>query len=209
LVRPFGGILANFYSVSLTCHPDCSQPFPAVEEASLTTTPLNRRVIASWSSVTGQIGCQTQVREANGSVLSSQTVLGENADSLVIPIALLELNTNYEWRVRCGCSQIPIVAGPWSSWQPFTAPIGFGISTNPNPTTGVSLVSFTAQTEAYATLEVFDLSGRLVESIFAGVVQPDADYRFEFDGSALPNGVYLYRLNTEEESVHQKFMIAR
>lgn len=83
------------------------------------------------------------------------------------------------------------------------------ISAKPNPTEGLSTVSFTAFDPGNATLEVFDLNGRLVESIFAGAIQPDTEYRFDFDGSALPNGIYIYRLTTETEIINEKFMIAR
>ncbi|MFT6998172.1 MAG: hypothetical protein ACJAQ4_001932, partial [Cryomorphaceae bacterium] len=35
------------------------------------------------------------------------------------------------------------------------------------------------------------------------------EYRFEFDGSALPSGVYIYRLTTQNEVLIEKFMISR
>ncbi len=38
---------------------------------------------------------------------------------------------------------------------------------------------------------------------------PGQDYRFEFDGSSLPNGVYLCRLTTGSEVLIDKFMITR
>lgn len=210
LVRPFGGgSFSNFYRVGLTCNPNCSQPFPAVEEESLTTTQIGRKVFADWTPVDGQIGCQAQVREVEGDIISSQIISGEDAHGLVIQVAQLQPNSDYEWRVRCGCSQTPLVAGPWSAWQFISSPIVFAISTNPNPTSGQSFVSFTASEEGYTALEVYDTRGRLVESIFAGNVQTDAEYRFEFDGSDLPNGVYLYRLTTSAEVVTEKFMISK
>jgi len=210
LVRPFHYVLSNNnYSVSLTCTPNCSEPFPAVDEETLVTVPNNRKINVSWFPLKDQIGCQVQVREADGAPIGTQTVWGADAGSYSIPVSVLQLSTVYEWRVRCGCSQSPFVAGPWSSWQPFTFPGGPGIAINPNPTTGASTISFTAVSEEYTTLEVYDMNGRLVEALFAGTVQPDATYRFEFDGSALSNGVYLYRLTTETESVNEKFIIAR
>jgi hypothetical protein len=70
-------------------------------------------------------------------------------------------------------------------------------------------VTFTVAEEGTTTLEVFDMSGRMVEAIFSGVAQSNNEYRFQFDGSALPNGVYIYRLTTEREIINEKFMIAR
>jgi len=83
------------------------------------------------------------------------------------------------------------------------------IESSPNPTHGPSFVTFTNQMEGYATVEVYDLSGRLVEQIFNQVTVPGQPYRLQFDGSGLPNGVYLYRLTTESETITEKFMIAR
>ena len=82
------------------------------------------------------------------------------------------------------------------------------LSTYPNPTDGISNVSFELSEEQTALLEVYDLSGRLVQTLFNSVASAEAKYRFTFDGSALPNGVYLYRLTTDSEVVIEKFMIA-
>jgi hypothetical protein len=49
----------------------------------------------------------------------------------------------------------------------------------------------------------------LVDAIFTGVAQANNEYRYAFDGSALPNGVYIYRLTTLNEVVNEKFIISR
>jgi hypothetical protein len=49
----------------------------------------------------------------------------------------------------------------------------------------------------------------MIERLYQGMTSPDQDYRFEFNGSNLPNGVYLYRLTTDKEVIVDKFMIAR
>ncbi len=83
------------------------------------------------------------------------------------------------------------------------------LSSSPNPTPGQSFVTFTNPREEYATLEVYDMSGRMVERLFNQVTTPDQEYRLEFNGGNLPNGVYLYRLTTDSEVIVEKFMIAR
>lgn len=193
---------------SSSCGFVCENPFPAVDEASLNTTFIGNAYLTEWDAVPNQIGCQLQVRLGDGTPLGATIVAGATADSFVIPGFVLQLGTTYEWRVRCGCSQFPLVVGPFSSWQEFTTPSGSGISSSPNPTQGVSFVSFEVMEEANVTLEVFDLSGRVIDVIFSGMAQPNTDYRFEFDGSDLPNGIYIYRLTTENEVVNEKFMIA-
>jgi len=83
------------------------------------------------------------------------------------------------------------------------------LSSFPNPTSGLSQAVFvTGQTER-ATLEVYDMNGRLVEGLFSGMAEAGVEYRIDFDGLALPNGVYMYRLTTDSETIVDKFMIAR
>jgi len=79
----------------------------------------------------------------------------------------------------------------------------------PNPTDGLSQALFvTGQTEK-ASLEVYDMNGRLVKGLFSGVAEAGVEYRIDFDGLALPNGVYMYRLTSDSETVIERFMIAR
>jgi predicted secreted protein len=82
-------------------------------------------------------------------------------------------------------------------------------TSQPNPTTGTSWATFSVGNDALTTLEVYDVSGRKVAEIFRQNAQAEVEYRVEFDGSNLPNGVYLYRLTTGSEVIVDKFMIAR
>ncbi|MCZ4410546.1 T9SS type A sorting domain-containing protein [Cryomorphaceae bacterium 1068] len=197
------------YTVSLDCVSSCVNPFPTVNEASLSTVFTGSAFATSWDPVPNQIGCQIQVRFAGGSILGAQIVGGASAGSFNIPGSVLNAGTDYEWRVRCGCSQVPLVAGAFSSWQPFSTPGGATIASQPNPTGGLSNVTFSVSAEGYTTLEVFDMSGRMIDAVFTGNAQPNNDYRFDFDGSSLPNGVYTYRLTTGSEVVIDKFIIAK
>jgi hypothetical protein len=83
------------------------------------------------------------------------------------------------------------------------------LTSQPNPTADLSTVFFTTTSTSYTTLEVFDMSGRQVTTLFNQVAQEGQEYRVNFDGAFLPNGVYIYRLTTENEVVVDKFMIAR
>ena len=91
-----------------------------------------------------------------------------------------------------------------------TAVEGTSVLTSlPNPTSGVSQVVFTTAQTANTVLDVFDVSGRKVATIFSAEAQKDQEYRVDFNGTALPNGVYIYRLRTGNETIIDKFMIAR
>jgi outer membrane protein assembly factor BamB len=187
----------------------CEDPFPAVEVASLSATPSENGVLLEWEPVDGQIGCQIQGRTADGTPVGAKQIFDQNINSFFVLGAFLEPDTDYEWRVRCGCSLTPLIVGPWTPWVPFTTLSNGEIESNPNPTDGISNVTFSVMSNGNATLEVYDMSGRLVETIFNGVVSTETDYRFQFDGTYLQNGVYIYRLTTANEVIIDKFMIAK
>ncbi|MCH2215557.1 MAG: T9SS type A sorting domain-containing protein [Flavobacteriales bacterium] len=87
----------------------------------------------------------------------------------------------------------------------------FGAEVNsfPNPTEGQTQVVFKTDYQARTTIEVYDLSGRIVSTLFSGVTAKDIEYRENFDGSALPEGVYIFRLTNDKQTIIEKFMIAR
>ncbi|MCZ4410638.1 alpha-amylase family glycosyl hydrolase [Cryomorphaceae bacterium 1068] len=187
----------------------CENPFPAVNPSSISTTDNPQTVEIEWAPLPLQIGCQIQVRnEGSASILGSRIIGGANASSFNIPKSVLGTGS-FEWRVRCGCSQTPLIAGPFSAWQPFAIGSGIVLNSNPNPTQGHSDVTFAIENGGSATLEVYDLNGRVVETLFNQEAQPDLSYRIHFDGSALPNGIYLYRLTTDVAVEMEKFVIGR
>lgn len=83
------------------------------------------------------------------------------------------------------------------------------IMSQPNPTSGASTVTFSVPEADRVSLEVYDMNGRMVSQLFTGDVQAASEYRFQFDGSDLPAGVYIYRLTTTYETVVDRFMLTR
>jgi hypothetical protein len=79
----------------------------------------------------------------------------------------------------------------------------------PNPTEAISTIVYQPATSGSALLEVYDVRGVQLATIFNLHVEAGQVYSSQFDGSALPNGVYLYRLTTDSEVKVEKFMIAR
>ncbi len=86
---------------------------------------------------------------------------------------------------------------------------GVQLSSQPNPSAGLSWVTFEVDRLQRVRLEVYDLSGRLIETLYTGEAVEGHHYSLLFDGSKLPNGVYVYRLHSASEVLIDKFMIAR
>jgi hypothetical protein len=79
----------------------------------------------------------------------------------------------------------------------------------PNPSTGPVGINFNSGKEQAITVEVLDLSGRVVATLYRQVANAGQDYRLDFDGSALPNGLYITKLSSEEGVKIHKILIAR
>lgn len=92
-------------------------------------------------------------------------------------------------------------------------PLGEGpqsaLTAYPNPTTGQAQVVFRSAETGRTVVEVFDMAGRNVATLFNADTEKGAENRIDFDGTELPNGMYIYRMTTSGETVIEKFMIAR
>ena len=78
-----------------------------------------------------------------------------------------------------------------------TVPLAFALHHNsPNPFNPVTIIRFTLKTQANASLRVFDITGRLVETLIDG---PRASGKHEIVWHAghLPSGTYLVQMKSE------------
>jgi len=76
---------------------------------------------------------------------------------------------------------------------------GFKINQNyPNPFRGVTTVPVDIESESQVRMEVFDVSGRRVKTLYDGRLQPGW-HRIEFDGRDLPSDVYWVRMVARSE----------
>ncbi len=191
----------------------CELPYPEVTGQSFANQ--NPGVLLTWDPIIGSLGCQVQIRLPG---VGSETVqvIENDLSSFFIPGSFLDSGTTYEWRVRCGCSLNPPIGGPWTPYQPFLY-LNFlqdepstSVEAYPNPSTGVTFISInTTENNDQGLVEVYDLSGRLVEQVYSGAVSANQEMRFEFNGSNLPEGIYLMRYTSSTEVVTEKFMITR
>ena len=79
----------------------------------------------------------------------------------------------------------------------------------PNPTEGISNITLVAGETERGVMEVFDMSGRSVATLLNQDVQAGNTYRMTFDGTLLPNGIYIVKYVTQTETAIEKIMIAR
>ncbi len=78
----------------------------------------------------------------------------------------------------------------------------------PNPFRDRTTFTYTLDRPQQVSLRVYDVTGRVVATIFEGPQQP-ATYRVTFDGSHLASGVYIYELRTETRVVARKMLLMK
>ena len=78
----------------------------------------------------------------------------------------------------------------------------------PNPFNPTTTIAFDLPVKTEAELEVFDLLGRRIEQINLGILNP-GHHTFDFDGSSLASGIYLYRLKAGDHSDIKKMVLTK
>jgi len=97
------------------------------------------------------------------------------------------------------CTNMLMINGPNNGTQRSAA---FDLSSEqalnvvayPNPSSGLVNLKVSATQDEMVTLAVYDLEGRLVETIYNGNVEGGQTNVFTFDGNAMSSGVYIFRL---------------
>ncbi len=185
----------------------CNDPQPAVTGMWVEFVE-GEGVLGHWDAVPYSIACQHRLYTSDEVLINKTTQYGFELDNYLGKTGLFDYGTVFIWAIRCGCNDDPVIAGPWSTLT-FTTPSEPSLISSPNPTSGESNVTFEVVTEGHTTLEVFDMNGRSIEVLYNGMAGPSTEYSFQFNGSSLPTGVYIYRLTTESNVVIEKFMIAK
>jgi hypothetical protein len=84
---------------------------------------------------------------------------------------------------------------------------------SPNPFTEVTTLRVTLESTQPVTVDIFDVAGRRVDTIAAGVLPAGAsEIRWTAhgrDGLRLRSGVYFYRVTTPAGTMTQKMVLLR
>ncbi|MBK0401548.1 S8 family serine peptidase [Adhaeribacter sp. BT258] len=74
----------------------------------------------------------------------------------------------------------------------------------PNPTTKNQTIQLSLKEAEQVSIKLFDIQGREIRTIYKGIA--GQNFKAEVDLNALPNGMYLYRVETGREVVHSRFV---
>lgn len=78
----------------------------------------------------------------------------------------------------------------------------------PNPFNPITLIDFELLQDSDVEVKVFDLAGKEVALLHSGFLASGV-YKFKFDASGLPSGIYLYQIITPLSSQTRKMILAK
>jgi hypothetical protein len=106
-----------------------------------------------------------------------------------------------------------VIGSPAGVGGSVLSPLGARVSAEPNPAHGPVALSIAAPADGVQSVDVLDLSGRLVRQLGSGW-QPRGSRRLQWDGAdaagaRLPAGVYLVRLRAGAQSALARVTLVR
>ena len=78
----------------------------------------------------------------------------------------------------------------------------------PNPFNPVTTISFGIPKDGMVTINVFDVNGRLVNTLQNGIMEAGS-YDVEWNGNNQPSGMYLVKFQFENELKTEKIMLIK
>jgi len=90
------------------------------------------------------------------------------------------------------------------------SPCAFNVSQNyPNPFNPTTTIEFSLAEKSKVLLKVYDILGREVALLLNGEFNAGKVHQVKFDGSRLPSGIYLYRLETGKNLLVKKLVLMK
>jgi len=78
----------------------------------------------------------------------------------------------------------------------------------PNPFNPATIIEFEILQDAEVEVVVYNLTGKEIDILHHGFLSSGI-YKFEFDGSELPSGIYLYKVSTPQFTQTKKMILAK
>lgn len=89
------------------------------------------------------------------------------------------------------------------------APAEYNLAQNyPNPFNPVTTIRYSVAKEGYVRLSVYNLIGSRVATLVSGH-KAAGSYSVQFDGSSLPSGIYLYKLESGSFTAFKKLVLLK
>lgn len=90
-----------------------------------------------------------------------------------------------------------------------TIPTSYSLSNYPNPFNPSTKITFSLLKEGKISLRIYDVLGRLIESVKENEVKLPGNYEVTFNANELPSGVYFYTLTSSDFVQTRKMILAK
>ncbi|MFD3000902.1 PA14 domain-containing protein [Pontibacter toksunensis] len=189
---------------------------------STTDSPSNKQKIASvtgwtysrqWNKYASQKSAPTHLEAGKKYYIEALHKQGWGGDNLAVA-----------WTMPDGRTEAPIAGSRLSPYLASTSGSGLAsaselevaspleesqLTAYPNPFTTNATIQFTLAASEQASLELYDVQGRLVRSLYEGTAEAGAPRSFELKAEGLTRGVYIIRLVTGTKVLTQKIVLEK
>jgi hypothetical protein len=86
--------------------------------------------------------------------------------------------------------------------------VSFSLTSHPNPFNPTTSIKLTVPQTARATLKIFDITGRAVETLHEGILSAGA-HNFTFNAANLPTGIYFVNVQSGTYTATQKLLLLK
>ncbi|GAB3530094.1 hypothetical protein GCM10027443_10260 [Pontibacter brevis] len=183
--------------------------------------PSNKRKIASvtgwtyareWNKYSSQKSAPVRMETGKRYYIEVLHKQGGQADNMAVawtmpdgrmeaPIAGSRLSPVMSASTSSGLTGASELAGPLQDEAELKA--------YPNPFTTDATVQFTLTDAGEVSLELYDVQGRRVRSLYKGAAEANATRSFELSAEGLTRGVYIIRLVTGAKVITQKIVLEK
>ncbi len=86
----------------------------------------------------------------------------------------------------------------------------FVVNAYPNPFTSQATIEFSRLDKTCeTTIEIFNMSGQKIALLFQGTITSGEKYSTIFDGENLPEGIYIYRIATNDQVINGRLVLTK
>ncbi|RYZ46165.1 MAG: T9SS type A sorting domain-containing protein, partial [Sphingobacteriales bacterium] len=79
----------------------------------------------------------------------------------------------------------------------------------PNPFSSSSTINLNMSVTSDVQLQLYDVNGKLVQRLFAGLAEAGVNYQFDVEGEDLPAGLYMCRLVSGSQTANIKLVLTK
>jgi hypothetical protein len=123
----------------------------------------------------------------------------------VMNVSKLGTADDDSWIPQTPCTNEPF---PGERSQTAFIPSGLTLAVSPNPFNPTTTISYELRASSYVSLKVYDNAGRLVTILVDGWREAGT-HQVTFDGSKLPSGLYIVRMQAGEFNQTGKMMLIK